>query len=374
MAFSSPQNDIQSLKSLTNTTLALLTQFQTSLTSSSRPTSPSPLPANPPNPLAVLRDAATLLKAHTTKLSLLLLNDPFTPSAVAKVVRDISGTCLPAMMGAVEICRATSWGATMNHEVRLRVGRVVREVQNLLRETGGVVEGFERGERIKGKEKARSGGKEGRDSLASTGVVWEACDALVALERMGLVGVVVRKAEEYRAMLADAVEELRDWADEEDEMDDEDDDTETGAEERIQDQILGAPNKLAGNEDLRGQLERTLKKLKTIGMLYQALIKRRLRTFPPIAAAGGSTSTEAESSSRLATLDRLMEILKAVPEFTDELASAFYELDAKEADKYLEKSCLEASKAVAVVNLNWDGYEDVFTDWSARWLEAITNA
>ena len=60
---------------------------------------------------------------------------------------------------------------------------------------------------------AGSSGPISRDSLASTGIVWECCDSIMALQRIGLHGLLVEKAREYREQLEDAIEELKDFRD-----------------------------------------------------------------------------------------------------------------------------------------------------------------
>ncbi|TKA64746.1 hypothetical protein B0A49_10148 [Cryomyces minteri] len=366
----SSQKDIKTLTDLTSQTLHLLGQFS-SILSSSAPAPATSLPAQSPDPLSVLADASTLLHAQTTKLSLLLLNKPFTPTAVTTVIRAISTTCLPAMMSAVEICRPEKYSDVMSHEIKSRVGRVFREMETMMREVMAVSSAAN----------SMKGGKEtdgpafgaiesgGRDSLASTGVVWEACNAIINLQRMGLGGLIVEKAEQYRDTIKDAIEELKEWSEEveddeagsEDESagSDEDEDRNTGDVENI----FAAANKLPKDRgELHAQLEGALKKLKMIGMLYQALVKRRLKTFP---------QTSSVSDSQMQQLNQLMMILRSLPEIVDELVGGFYELDDKVAKAVLSKCCEDARAAAATVRLSWDGTTDEFSAWKGKWEDAM---
>src|SRR5438876_242251 len=108
------------------TTLSLLRQFLSSLSTTPPPTTTTTNPPTASDPLPLLSTAATLTKAHTTKLSLLLLTPPFTPTAISGVLHDLSAGALPVMMTAVEQCSPEVWGQTLSDEVRGGVRRVLR--------------------------------------------------------------------------------------------------------------------------------------------------------------------------------------------------------------------------------------------------------
>ena len=353
-------SDIRTLNDLITSTLALLSQFTTSLIPSSNISVAKPI-ESPPDPLHVVGDAAKLVKAHTTKLSLLAINKPFTPSAIVKVLKELAGTCLPAMMSAVQICdqdKAT-WGSVMGKEMQARVRRVFKEMEMLLEEVRAIGAGNESGAR--------------RDSLSSTGVVWESCDDLIKLEMLGVVGLAVLKAEQYRDTINDAITELREWA-EGDDLDsegradgllDSDDEGVDGDRDSIED-IFNAPNSMPadrpGLKTLAKEADGTLKK---IVMLYTALVKRRITTFK-------SASVDlAGEVSAVFRLDELMQHLKRMPHQVDELASTFYELDEDGARQILEKCLSEAKSACEATELSWDGREDEFTSWSRKWCSAV---
>ena len=375
--------------------------------------------SNKPNPLDVLHDSGKLLKAQTTKLSLLALNKPFTPSAIGGIVRDVAATCLPAMMAAVELCHPRIWGATMRAEVIARVRRCLREVVTLLEDVEGVAStnaaptavsaakiggaatstagkagGASRGVGAGGQSvglisRAEKDKTSSRDTLAATGIVWSACDALMELKALGVVGLVVQKAQQYRDTLKDAVEELKEWSEEADEDEDEDDDDDDSdddagvldgnapgpdqSEQEELDALFGTANKLAhGNEALRTALADALKKLKLIVTLYEALIKRRLKTFSTgQSSATAETNLKAENDEPMARLSQLMAELAALPDAADELASAFYDLDKDRAVALLTEIMNSASVVAGSVQKNWNDAEDVYTTWSINWQKAI---
>ncbi|KAK4542590.1 hypothetical protein LTR36_006638 [Oleoguttula mirabilis] len=353
--------DVRALNDLVTTTLALLAQFHTYLT----PTVDLPPTApieNPPNPLHILRDAARLVKAHTTKISLLAINKPFTPSAIRKVLNELTATCLPAMMSAVHICEQekTTWGVFMGSEVQARVRRVFKEMEMLLEEVRAIAAG--------------NAGASRRDSLSSTGVVWESCDALIELEKLDIAGLAVQKAEQYRDTIKDAIEELREWM-EGDDTDtegfdallDENDEAVEGDTDSIDD-IFNAANSMPKDRpELQKLVEEAEGKLKKVVLLYSALIKRRLKTY--------KRSVEHENGEKanvVEKLDETMQCLRRIPHQVDELASCFYDLDEERAKAMLAKCTDEAKRAALVMEKSWEtAADDEFTAWSRKWKEAV---
>ncbi|KAI9833152.1 MAG: hypothetical protein M1819_003774 [Sarea resinae] len=389
---SKSSKDMATLSQTLQTTQALLTQFLTLL----KPNTSNLPPANrttdnPPDALAVLHTSATLLKAQTTKLALLLTTPPFTPTALTTVVRAIANTCLPAMMTAVELCRPEVYTETMRKEVQARVRRALVELQRLVEEVGvvaGRVEAEEeagtaatekeKGEKKEGKENGNASltssaskkkpapppsSSSGRTTLASTGVLWEACDALLLLHTEGLAGLVARKAEEYCGLLNDAIEELKEWSLEtsfEEGEGESDNDEEDSDDEDDEFDFFGSPNKLPkADPKLRAQLNSTLRILKLISLLYRTGIKRRFKFLPAIPPSTPPTTSSSPSPSSTPPshasasallvaqrIDSLMPLIALTTTDTDDLASAFYELDAEEA-VHLVDACTDHAKQVA---------------------------
>jgi hypothetical protein len=350
----SKQEDTVALGRTIASAQALLSQFTSASSADSATAQPIP---SPPNALHVVRDSATLLKAHVTKIALLATNKPFTPSAITKVLRELSGTCLPAMMSAVQICEQEkdTWGTTMGVEIRARVKRAFREVEVLLAEVQSIADG-------------NGSVAGGRNSLSATGVVWEACDALVELEKMGIAGLAVKKVEQYRDTIKDAIEELQEWR-EGDDLDsegrgdallDSDDEGVDGDNDSIED-IFNAANSMPKDRPtLRELVQDAEGRLKKIVLLYTAIIKRRLKTFVSLG--------EDHNAHRL---DELLLHLTTVPDLIDELAGAFYDLDEKQAKSRLERCIAEARSAGDVAALSWKQGEDEFTAWHKKWTEAV---
>lgn len=302
-------------------------------------------------------DAAKLLKAHSTKVSLLIINKPFTPSAIATVLRELAAGPLPALGSAAELCDEFLLTKLMVKELRWRIHNVFTEFTNLVQEIP------RNGETLTAAQKngstTDSSGNKG--SLASTGVLWKACDDLMALKTMGIAGLVVKQAENYRATLQDALEELQEWAEEEDDSDDDDADDAYSDDEQV-DPAQKAIDDMFNNQrhipkddvnNIRSRLDITLKRLKLMSLMITAVTKRRFKTLPapPL------------SPKIVSTLDDMLDVLKKLPDLTDELANAFYELDVVEIDRRMDEVFLTGFAAAEYMLNDWKGKEDEFTDW-----------
>lgn len=345
--------DTRALNDLITSTLALLSQFSASLAT---PTATTRI-ENPPNPLRVASDAAKLVKAHTTKVSLLAINKPFTPSAICTVLKELSGTCLPAMMSAVQICEQekSSWTGMMARELQIRVARVLKEMEMLLGEVQSTAAGKQATSR--------------RDSLRSTAVVWESCDALIELEKGGIAGLALQKAQQYQETVKDALSELKEWREGEDTdfegqgdgLLDSDDEGVDGDKDSLELDIFNAANSMPKDRpELASLVVEAEGKLKKVTILYQALIKRRLKTLD-----------QSPNSEAIAKLDSLMMRLKRIPPQIDDMVGKFYDLDEESAEQALVKVMTEAKNACQGVSTDWSGEEDQFTPWLSQWTTAV---
>jgi hypothetical protein len=357
--------DLNALIEVTKTTQSLIVHFQSSLAPSTAPPSQSQATTiELPNPLDAIRASTTLLKSHTTTLSLLLLTPPLTPSALIAKIGDVNAGALSGMVAAASYVpqrgQKDDIGNMMRTELRSQVRQLVGTWSEVLALVLRMAES-RRGQ--KGKDTGPSE-SEKQDVLSATGVLWEACDTLTKVCNDGVVGLVVKKATELRATLLDAIEELKEWGEDiEDDIDE--------AENSDDDDMFSASNKLGKDDkELKELLDTGVKKLKMVGMLYQALIKRRLKTFPATYALETASTTKENGSK----LDELMVLLKSIPDTVDDLASAFYDLDEDEAKQTLSKGCEEAKSAAKIVKQSWAGTDDEFTAWSEKWTAALDAA
>lgn len=279
-----------------------------------------------------------------------------------------------AVAGDAQIGNANGLGSLMKAELTSGVLRVLAAWGEVLSLVLRIAERRQSIDGGKGKDEGPTE-SERQSVLATTGMVWEACDALLKFCDDGIVGLVVKKAEGWRSVLLDAVEELKEWG--EDVDDDEDGPEGSDDEFGDDDDIFGAANKL-GKDDvkLKALLDTSVKKLKMVGMLYVALIKRRLKPFPsglqPFPPAAEKTADDIKTEQEsIAQLEKLMAHLRAIPESVDDLASAFYDLDEDEAKATFDKCCSEAKAAATLVRRTCAGTEDAFSVWSDKWIDAL---
>ncbi|PVH79953.1 hypothetical protein DL98DRAFT_211929 [Cadophora sp. DSE1049] len=357
--------DLEILKSTVTTTQALLSQLQT-------PAPTQDTNQAEVNALDLAHDAASLIRAHSTKLSLLIINKPFTASAITTVLRELVSGPLPGLASAVELCDAATYTKAMSEELKYQAGRVLTEfgiLVNAIPLDGKI---------LSDDAKNGTGSTKGKGSLVMTGTVWQACDAVIELKKLGIAGLVVKKAEQYRATLKDALEELQEWGEEESDGEDEGNtgsDNEDDAQAEV-DNMFGNQRHIPSEDPhkIRPRLESSLKRLRLLSLMYQAVVKRRFKTIPkpPLADPAPAEGKEANGTwNVLGCVDEVLDVLKNIPDIVDELASAFYELDVKEIDKRMHQCFFTGLPALQLLYKNWKGEEDEFTVWVQKFQLAM---
>ena len=336
MEQSSPALD--NLKSTVTTTLTLISQLKHS--------APSSRDASV-DALDLAYDAASLVRAHATKLSLLIINKPFTPSAVTTVLRELVSGPLPGIASSIEICNA-KYTKAMSSELTYCANRVLKELEVFIQAIpldGNILT-----------DDQKNGTADGKGSLTSTGVIWAACDSVMELKTMGVSGLMVMKAEEYRDMLGDALVELQEWGAEESDVEDNgsgEDDAQAAVDQMFSQRHIPTDDP----DQIRPRLEAAQKRLRLLILMYQAVVKRRLKTLPKLPELDGA------DSGIVFCLDEVLDALKKIPDVTDELASAFYELDRKKIDERMDQ-CFFAGFAIAELLIkDWQGQNDSFSTW-----------
>lgn len=313
---------------------------------------------DPPNPLALLSDASKILKAQTTKLSLLVLNKPFTPSAISYVLNDLSGGCLPGLLSAFELSPSSQYTRLLHQHIQSSLSKIMMGLLSLVTLIPQNEHGI---------ENVR------QDVLASTGVLWADCDKMVLLASTGLVELVRQKVEEWHCLLKDAIEELEEW-DPEEEMDS-DTDSDSSAIPKSKSTPVSNQRPLASSlEDLSLSpiltlRKRTLAILRTVRVLYPALQKRRVSTFPNIDKQ--KTPENLPTSSQINGLDSLVFCTQQWTEAADEIAGSLYESDEQQVEKRLSALCEATDGCVKNHKQDWNGKEDEFTSWADKWAARL---
>lgn len=362
------------LKSHVKSTSSLISQLETILYDIAVAKSPSAItpPSSSTTPpsvdvVALAHDSASLIKAHTTKLSLLIINEPFTPSAIVKVLKELVAGPIPGIASAAQLCDAEKYTAVARQDLAWRCHRVLKEVK-------GLIDTIPLNGKILSTEK-KSGGAGGKGSMASTGVIWSACDDVILLKKLGTAGLLVRKVEEYRDTLKDVLEELQEWKEEGEEREDEEEEdqveyvtnhldaTHLDAQDMLDD--LMNPQHIPRDDPgkIKERLDSCLKRLRLTTILYTAIVKRRLKVLPAQPAPPESTVTQ--------RLDEVLPVLKRIPHRFNELACAFYELEPDAIDRAMDACFFDAFAASEMLMMSWDGQKDEFTEWAEKFQVGI---
>jgi hypothetical protein len=354
-----PAADLDMLKATVQATLDLTTKLLDTAVNTDTSIN------NDVNAIDLAHDTASLIRAHVTKLSLLIINKPFTPSAITKILRELVAGPLPGLASSIELCHASKYTKTMSSELTWRVKKVFRELLvfiKIIPLDGQVLS-----------EDAKTGSKkvEGNGSLAATGVVWQACDGVIELKKIGIAGLLCKLVEEQRELIEDALWELQEWGELGSDADEDEDDFEgdDGVDDKQKelDNMFEAQKHIptADPEGIRPRFEKATKSLKLVMLMYKAIVKRRFKTLPQLLLSDIRDVGEKDGTQQnvVGTIDTVMESLKKIPEDTDELASAFYSLKAVGIDKAMEECFSTSHEVVKMLLKNWKGEDDEFTAW-----------
>lgn len=312
-----------------------------------------------PNPLALLSDGSKILKAQTTKLSLLVLNKPFTPSAISYILDALYGGCLPGLCSAFQLSPSAQYTRLLHQHIQSSLSKTMTTLSSLVASIPQNEHGI---------ENVR------QDVLASTGLLWADCDKMVQLASTGLVELAKQKVEGWHGLLKDAIEELEEWDPEEEEMD-ADTDSFSSAIPKPKSTPISNQRPLASSFDdlslspIFALRKRTLIILRTIRVLYPALQKRRIATFPNINKQ--STPESLPTSSQIDGLDSLISQTQQWTEAADEIAGSLYEGDEQQVEKRLSALCEAAENCVRKYKQDWNGKEDEFAGWVDKWLARL---
>lgn len=367
---------MEGLNALSSNTAAVIQQLEAVLFQiSNNKDAPQPPPAasstsTPIDALALARDSAQLIRAHSTKISVLIINEPFTPSAIIKVLKELIGSAVPGLASAAQECSSERYTLTVRKDLAWKAYMVLKELRELVQRIP------DNGKILSADQKNGSAAIPGKGSIAATGVVWSACDEVVRFANAGVAGCFVAKVEEFRETLKDVMEELKEWGeeepdDDEDSINGDDTDNDSGlgsmmaSTQEMIDDIMGAHQTIPRDDPdhIRDKLELCLKRLRLTTLLYQAIIKRRLKTLPVL--------PKEDTGDVVARLNESMAILTKLPHRFDELAGVFYELDAEEIDRVMEQSFQEVVQVANLLRKPWEKDSDEFTEWVEKFQEQI---
>ncbi|KAK0702848.1 hypothetical protein B0T21DRAFT_378129 [Apiosordaria backusii] len=383
----SPGETLETLTTVVSNALTLINQLEVVVSGISSQGTNTPastgVQQSPTNgsldALSLAHDSAILIRAHATKISLLIINEPFTPTAITKVVRELIAGPLPALVASSQECTAERYTRVIHKDLAWRVARVLKELRDLLSQIP------KDGKILKdAKKNASAGAAGGKGSIAATGLLWAACDDLMAFCKRGFSGNLVYKVDQLRETLKDVMEELKEWGEETGDDEDEDDDEESddgvaqvandlastsisanASTQAMLDDLMNSESYIPRDDPdkIRERLESCLRRLRLTSLLYQAAAKRRLKPLP---------HTPPTSDSNVpARLDEVLALMKGIPERFGNLAMAFYELDPVEIDRLMDQCFFDAFAASELLVKPWNGQKDEFTDWALKFQVEI---
>jgi Grap2 and cyclin-D-interacting len=324
-----------------------------------------------PDALSSLRNASAVFKAQTTKLGLLLVNKPLTPSAIYTILDDVEKRVLPTFFGPSSyICsRKDIFGGVFTAEVSSILQKVFGTVGPLADAVEEVFKG--------------SGNVDKDRVMLVVGKIYTACDVVTDLVNKGVPGVLLRKVNEWTALMEDAFAELKEWSEDIDEDscedgDSGDDDAESEAErhEAIEELLaglsMGGSKRLPGHRsDLINLLTESLRRVDLIIKLCQATSKRRVKKFPFQTPPFGSKDIEMKRTKDMTVLNGMVLAVEQMQCDLDELAAAFYDLNVDLVRTYITKLSRDAEAIAESSSTDWDGREDDFTKWTQTWRKLI---
>lgn len=352
------------------TTSALIEQFQGTLGPSAAANTVESTPKDV-QALPLLSASSAALKAQVTKLSLLAINPPFTHSAVGNVLRACNESVLPSLVTAALLVTPAQYTKAFHSEVLVLARTTLAEFSALVQIVKSLADKKDQAKKNDPKHKESELPKFEKDAVTqATGRVWDACDAVAEVSSTGVIGFVMRRVEQWRDLVRDAVEEIEDWDPEEDDDDffddlmgdEKDSEDETAGEEEDSDEDTSA---------LQEQKKVTIRFLKPIVQVYPAIVNNRLKN------AG---ETPLSSPAGIAKLETLLLHLHSIPEDVDEAAGALYEDNVSKSVKFLKNIHKSASHAVESVTPPWDAAdgthgekspEDKFMTWSKTWCKVM---
>lgn len=353
----------QQLVTVLATSLALITQFQDTLSPSNIAQS-TQKPVKDAKALPLLSASSSALKAQVTKLSLLAITTPFTHSAVTGILRACNDSVLPSLLTATLLVNPAEYTKTFHSETLILVKTLFTDFSTLVNLVKDLSEKKDQAKKADPKKKEEDLSKAEKDAITlATGRVWDTCDSVVSLSNNGVVGFITHRVEQWRDLVRDAVEELENWDPEEDDDffddimgDEKDDDEHAGSDEDSdKDKDVAA---------MQEQKKTTLRFLKPIAQIYPAIITHRLKS---------AKDAPLSSVANVARLEKLIVNLQNIPDQVDEVAGALYEEDVDRSVEFLQKTHEHASQAVESVTAPWkeELSEDKFTVWSQTWSKVM---
>jgi hypothetical protein len=294
-----------SLPATLQTSIVLCQRFAASLAPNAAFEVPQTGPTAP-SPLVLLHAAVTTLRAQVTKLSLLAITAPFTPSAVATCLAPLNDSILTSLVTAALLTTPELFTPSFSAECRNLAAATLRDMGALLKLLEVRSRDSDLTSSVQDSEK--------KHFTEATGKIWDDCDKLIFLASEGVHGFVVRKAKQWLDLMKDAVKELEEW-DPEDDVVDDDLLGLTNSDDDASDDI-GTKDPSSDRAAISaGVKEQAMKVLNRIPQSVHVVIKQRLEKLPP---------DQVQPAPYAARLDTLLTRTRHISELIDESAEGMY--------------------------------------------------
>jgi len=183
--------------------------------------------------------------------------------------------------------------------------------------------------------------------------------------------------------MEDALEELRDWGEDMDDdacedgdSDDDDVASEAEREQSLEEMLAGmtiddAKRLPSYRTDLVDLLNEAFRRIDLVIKLCTATAKRRVRKAPFQSSSFEDKGAEKLQIKNMETLGDLISIFESLQSTVDDLAGAFYALNASLVRHLLTSLTSEAEKMAEQISIQWNGEKDDFTTWTHTWKKLI---
>ena len=332
-----------------DTAQSLVAQFQSALRTSKPTRKSQPFPSSP-QPLHLLSTAASLLRAQITKLSLLVLNKPFTPTAISHVISTLANSILPSLMTAWELSHHPCIPRAAPKHIKVVLSSVMNELKILLASIPADEHGVEQ---VTGS----------RDTLANTGVLWNACDKLIQIGENGVGQLATNLAKQDLELFQDAMQELREWSP------GEDDGLSSSSSDLDESSSQKGHDDLSAEEDMKVGITAFLEELNVLAGRLPCM----LQEFPLLnkKTSFDTTQQDGPTSDQCDLLDAMLLAVHLLTEDTDELMGALYSNDTDEMKKMRMKISNTRDDLKLLGTSIWEE-TGKYTEWSERVLRSQT--
>jgi len=299
-------------------------------------------------------------------------SSPYSPKAIITSLRGLANQDASALATAVQKCDADRHTITFRREFAARVARVFVQLQGLIKEIPRTED------KIPTSTDTKKATLKAAGNNVSTGKVWNTCDEVSSLCRAGIVSHLVTSVKRYRAAMADVSEELEEWL--EDDGEDEDDGASFGsadldnasndvdkAQAMVDKLMMSAPKIPHDDPDgIRKRVEIFLRRLKLTRSFYKMTMDRRLLVLPALPAA--------DTGAVMSRVDKLMLLLKQVPDDCDILVQTLYDMDTAENDNCTMKLLAKVNAAAELAKRPWMEEKDEITTRITNFQTLLNNA